>query len=754
MEIRKKLHRSCQKYPFVFILLGYFLVNIFFMHSFWNELIFDNSKVGARYGEVFSVEFTMDKVYQNIINGRNPFAYSNALLYPFGTNFLSTDSGNGFFFVFLRPFLSEHQSLSVLVASGLIFANLGMYLLLRKLGFDKFISFLIGLAYGNMTFLMARVGHLTYMPIYVFPWFFYSGYSILRERQTSKKIVFTLLASLFLVLSLYLNQYYFVMLALSIGLIIGYYLFFDRKYLFSSFISNWKYLICWLVFTSILLYPWVVILLQTIKFEELPAANGWGGAIQFSSDLFNFFIPGTYSYFLNPIAVFLATRFKFASGIFENFTYPGIIIIFSFITLFILKLKNKLPYKLYLSIKPYLFVAVIFLVLTLGPFLHVFGKWGITVDEGIRIVFPLPYIVFHYIPFLANIRVPGRLIVGFIFFAYIVCAYLIDYFLRNKSSNFKKSFLALFLLVFFIDHYFSVNTPSRSFFPNKLYEEIKKDPSKITVMEVPSTVRDGFTYLGNPDALGFIVGQLKHGKPVLGGYFGRVPYFKVDYYKRNPFLGYTGRLMDPDLKNNGSLDKTDIEVWKSIDLEKSSDAINFLDLKYFLLDEQEPYVATLSSVLQNLGFSKKMNEENYSLWQRIPEKTEFLSVDIGSKKDDMYLGMGWGLRESGFRWAGKKSSILFKLNNPRKFILNFQASAFYNKQEVKIYVNKKEIAKVTVPTHLEKFSIPINQELTEGINFIHFIFPSSYRPSAVIPSNNDNRNLSARFTHVSLDETQ
>lgn len=752
MNLLKKLYSTIEKHHIPFIILAYILINLLFYHNFWHELIFDNSKIGARYGEVFTAEWAMDKVYQNIISGNNPFAHSTAVLYPFGLDFTSTDSGNGFYFVLLRPFFSEHQSLSIVVAAGIIFANLGMYLLLRKLRISQVVSFLIGLTFGYMTFLMVRIGHLNYMSIYVFPWFFLCVSSLITENSKKTKIISSIGSALFFVLSLYLNLYYFVMLSLSIALFIVYDILFSRKSFSSICKSNIKYLLFTFLCIIIFLLPWLKVLYEAQLFEGLPKTAGWGGAIEFSSDLFGFFVPSIYSYFLNPIAGFIGIHFKFASGIFENFTYPGLIIIFSFITLFILKLKNKLQNKLYLSIKPYLFVSGVFWMLTLGPFLHILGKWGKTVDDGIRIVVPLPFVIFHYLPFMANIRIPGRLIVAFIFFSYIICAYLFDHFLKNKAIKIKTAFFVLFILVFFIDHYFKITIPPPHFIPFSAYKIIAKDPSNITVMEAPSAVRDGFTYFGNNDGLGFVEGQLIHNKPVLAGYLGRIPPFKINYYQRNPFLGYMGRLMDDDLEHNGSIDKNDMANWKILDLKRSADSINFLDLKYFLLDDNRSFAATVSSSLTDLGFKKELTDGSFTLWQRNPEEKEYLSVDIGSLDDDMYLGAGWNNREDHFRWAWKNASVMFKVIKPRKFNLIFQASSFYKTQKVKIYLNKKKITEVMLPTQIEKFTIPIDQELNEGINFIHFIFSSAYRPSDVIAGNNDNRFLSAKFTRISLEE--
>jgi hypothetical protein len=403
-------------------------------------------------------------------------------------------------------------------------------------------------------------------------------------------------------------------------------------------------------------------------------------------------------------------------------------------------------------LNPFLFTAFSFWLLTLGPFLHVFGKWGLTVDDGIRIVVPLPYVIFHYLPFMSNIRVPGRLVIAFIFFSYVIAAYVINYFFQN----YKKHKFIIFIFILFIitiDQYFIIESSPSSFYPRKAYELIEKDNKKFSVMEIPSTVRDGFTYFGDGDNVNFMLGQQMHKKPIVGGYFGRVAQYKLNYYRRNPFWGYIGRLIDPELEINGSIDKNDLSNWQKINIPRSIDTIDFLDLKYILLDSQKQYASTLSGTLKNLGFKETMQDNYFILYQREPSLREFLNVNVGGPDDDKNLGTDWGIRDEGFRWSGKRTSALFKLNKSRNMDLYFKAAAFYKNQPVTIYVNKNKITKVEFKTDIEEFKIPVKkQNLNKGINTIYFIFQKTYRPKDVSLNNTDDRNIAAKFYQISLQD--
>lgn len=750
-----------KKYSWILVLLLFIAVNIVFNYgTYWSELFFDRSTIGGVWGEVRVYEWLTDKFYRTILEGDNPFGMVKGMLYPFDIHVGLTDAGNGLFYLFLRPFFSIHQSMAVTVALANLIACIGMYLLLRKLGFSRLLSTILGLAYGYTTFIMPRNGHLNYWnTIYLFPWFYYFVLSLIRSSNALSKILYSFGIAIFFVLTLWLNFYYFIILLISIFSYGLYLSIFKFNSVFKSIQKLWRYVFLTIMFIFILLIPWIKGMQEIVTFDELPKTVGWGGAIEFSSDLFHYFFPDRLNYiisnfFLPQYNYLLAHYFKFADNVFENFTYPGIIIIFSYFSYFLIFRKKSFK-SINEKLKPFLFTSFVFFILTLGPFLHVLGHWGLSIDEGIRIVVPLPYIILHYIPFLANIRIPGRLIIGFIFFAYIVCAYILTYLLKNKPIKFQYIFFIILFLIFFIDHRYADNivAPIKNY-PYKLYNEIKKDSNKFTVLEIPFTVRDGFTYFGDMGSIDAIIGEAIYNKPTLGGYTGRISDYKKAYYLNNPFFGYLGRLIDTNLQYNPIIDKNDLKSWQNLDISKSKDIIEFLNIKYILTDNHKPYSATVSAVLRELDFNKKADEKNYSLWAKNQQNKEFLSINMNTQADITQLGMGWYEREDGFRWANRRSFVIFKIKKTRKMDLNFQAEAFYQNQPLTIYINKKKIAKIILDTRMKDYKITINNGLEEGLNNVHFIFEKSYKIKDVISNINDQRKISAKFTKIYLTNIQ
>lgn len=723
-------------------------MNLWFNNSFYWRIILDKSNKSVSLGEIKQSEWGMEKIYKNIIHGGNPFSPIKEILHPFGLDIVMSDPGQAFYFLLLRPFFTAQKSLLITVVTGILLANIGMYLLLRLLGFNKMIAFLLGFSYGYTTFLLPRIGHPGFiLSIFLFPWFYYFLIGFLKENRLIKKI-FLLFGSCFVfAITLGQNLYYFIVLILSL-LFLGMYFFItQRKFFFKSIINNVLYVLGSFIITSILLYPQATILYETLKFSEPPRPIGWAGAIEFSSDLFGFFIPSVYNYYYGGLVNSIDDNFEFTKNIFENFSYPGILIILSY--LFLLIFNKRFSKIIKTQIWPFFIASLGFLVLTLGPFLHIASRWWIQLENGIRLVFPLPFVILHYLPFLGNIRAPGRLIIGFIFLAYIVSAHIISIFLKDKSNRFKTTFFILILVLIIVDQRpMKVTSIPYEAKQNDIYKIIGKDKEKSSLLEIPFGLRDGLTYFGDFNAVGLTFQEPTHNKLIIGGYAGRIPDYIKDYYVNNAFIGYIGRIIEgSDIIKNPSLINNDLALWGKIDLEESLKTIDFLDIKYLVTDDKKSYKSKIFTTLNELGYEKNVTVNNLSMWKKKLEKKEYFPSDIGSKGDLLFLGLGWYSKEAGFRWVNRRSSLLFKINKKRSMNLNFNVASFMKKRKVEIYLNKNKIGKFNIDTNVKGYNVELQEKYQiEGINTIYFIFDKSLSPAKVFANDLDSREISAKFT--------
>jgi hypothetical protein len=738
----KKINKILNKNSTLIFILIFVLINFIFMQTFWTDLLIDRSKTGAIYGEVMATEWASEQVYQNLISGNNPFKNRLSAFYPFGTNFISTDSGYGFIFLILRPFLSVHQSFLFIVLIEIILANIGMYLLLKKIKISNLVSFFIALMYGYMTFLINRTGHLTYYSIFIFSWFFYFLISLIKCKVIKKKIFYSISLSLLFVFSMLLNLYYFVMLVLSLLLFLFYFLILKRKKIFKFYRLNMFSLITFIIGTSILLIPWLVTLYKTYLFDELPKTIGWGGAIEYSPDLLSFFIPSNYSYFFGSTVEKIEIKSIFLQGRFESFIYPGILILLSYFIIIFLLLIKKFPKNLFEKVKPYFLISIILFLFVLGPFLKVLGRSSITINE-IKYFIPLPYIILHYIPFLSNIRVPGRIIVIFTFLAYIVSAFLIDY-LFKKNKRIKYFLFIMLILIFIIDHYFIINYPDSVYIPNQLLNIIKNDKKNFTVMEFPYSIRDGLISFGDDSGLNYLLNQTTHKKSLIGGYVGRLAYYKSEYYQNNPLLGYNGRIADKDLPLKQIINEKNL-IWK-FDNNNAKKAADFLNIKYIIIDSRLSYTDKVIADIESIDYKKELTDHYFFLYKKYFNSKEYLSLNF--LKDDyyIYLGKNWIIKDN-MGYSGKKSSLVFKILKPRNLFMNVTLTSLIPNNKLKIYINEKKIKEIELYTTKKSFKIPVyNTE--DGINKVNFIFSRSLKSERNLNRFSEKTEYSAKVSEV------
>lgn len=753
----KKILQS-NKLNFLFACIFYLGISIwFFGDSYWHELIVDSSQAGMNVGEVQASEWGMEQIYQNIIHWKNPFSPISNILYPFGLDIVASDPGVAFYFVLLRPFFSPHQSLSFVLIFGVIAANLGMYSVLKSLKIPSPISLLIGMAYGYMTFIQPRAGHPGYIAsIFVFPWIFFFVIKFFHSNTPKQKILSCLGFSLLVSWNLWVSSYYFIVTLIAVGVTMLWFFLYRRKLLWQIIQNNFFYFIFCAAIIILIQLPWISTVYRTSLFSENPSPTGWAGAIEFSSDLFGFFVPSIHNHYYGQTVAKIIQNVPFARNIFENFTYPGIIILG---TVGFIILKNKqIDRSLFNKIFPYIFISFCFSILTLGPFLHIFGKWTILTEENISLVFPLPFVFLHYLPSIGNIRAPGRLIVGSIFFMDIAAAYVLTWVYRNLTPIKKRYFLLfIFSIILFDNRPKSIVNRTPVFIPKKIYATIKQDPNPVSVLEIPFGVRDGFTWFGDYSATNMTFSQSFHQKPFIGGYAGRIPNYVKNYYLRNPLTRYIGLSQDKDLHQNPYMLSLGIESQGELDVSLSKEALDFLNIKYVVVHDQKmnQMISTKEKfaerALLNLGFKQEMTDGPYKLLIREPNEREFLDANFVSPESMILLGLGWENLEGEYRWSNKHSSVMFKVLTPRKMKLHFSASAFQETQGLQIYINKEKAGKLSVSPGWNEYELTL-PELDSGINTVYFLFDKQFRPSDFDSGSQDMRSLSAMMKDIYLTE--
>jgi hypothetical protein len=689
------INKIKKHYSLIFFFLVLLSINIIFNFKIWHELIsINNDQTYVSDGTI--TEVITEIGYQKILNRENPFSATNKVLYPFGINYSMNDPGtsSSIMFIFLRPFLSIHKSMLTVVLMNTLLSGIIMYLFLNKVTKNTHTSGLFSLIYTFMPFISHRLlGHFTYTPIYLFPLIALVIWQFIKSRSTKNKYFLSILLGGLITFSLYSNFYYFIMVWLALGFIVFIYALLNIKSLIHFIFENLKYILWVISIFMITILPWVYEARNYMLFEGRNQVDTLGSAIHYSADVIKFIIPNNYNpiysrlfYFVSKLPRTNSLYNSFAHS-WEKLVYPGIILIASYVYLAFNR-QRITKTKQWQKIKPYFLSSIIFGILLLGPFLKIASRWSIDLD-GVAVVVPMPFLIFHYLPFLNSLRVPSRFMPIATFFACVVGAGVMNYYLQNKSKKLQKVILIFVLGVFLLDQLYLLPRDISTDVPNQHYQVIKNDPENFQVLEIPFTVRDGFEYLGFVHALNPMQGMLVHKKPIMGGYLARVAPEVFEYYKNLNFLGYLLNITDKGNYNPLFEEPEEPNVYEFAD-ESSfvKDELEFFGVKYILLKKNEAYTSVIEKLLVNAKTILIQEDEGYYLYKvNLDRGNNYTKIDFTKEVKSFHLGRGMEMAEDSYLMTDGKAMVFLQTqtNHNKLFI---KASADEN-VVVDVYINKE-----------------------------------------------------------------
>jgi len=716
-----------------FISLIYLFVNFLFNFTVWKDIIYpQKNNVLALYGESTTYEIVAEIVRKNIISGQNPFTTYNNIFYPEGWNFVLDDIApfNGFIFLFTRLFLNMHQSLMLIVVASILLSNLSMYWLLRVLKFNKIISFFGGLIYGFTPFISLRIAHPNYTTLYFFPLIASLIILIGKSKEKNRKIFFSIILGISSSALVLTNLYYTVMIFLALIIFGSMLIIFERKLFIKYFIKEIKYFFLSIIIFIIFLLPWLIKVYELLRFNSYDTITSLANYIPYSADLLNIIVPSKANPLYKIILKNLYAYVPYIKNIFENFIYPGVIILIGLtITLFSWK---KLP-KI---IKIVFLVSTIFLIFTFGPYFKILGK-----VTSIR----LPYYYLYKLPLIQMARAPGRFVVPFVFFATLTTAYVFKRLTDNMAEG-KRRLLMIFLLtVFFIDQIYFIVPQKSILLPKNIYTYLSVNNSG-PVLNIPYTIRDGLRFLGYKNVVWHPYSSFIHEQPLYGNYAGRIDEDIFLYYERDPLFGFLHKIINGNTKDY----KTLLDEVNYNDLEKS---IDFFNINNIVLKKDELYSKEVINIVQKLGFTKIITDNEYILYQRNKkENKEFIKINVKSKKDEYYFYEGWYNAEPEGRWThGNISKIFFKINRIRPMKVKLKVSTIKNIEKTEIYLNNQYLKTITIlPGQINNFEVELGSSLKLGFNQIIFKSLKSYLLGNLTNNLNDSREVSVFIKNIQI----
>ena len=643
------------------------------------------------------------------------FQHSNYIFYPDGADI----SGNlAYFTTFLGfllvQFLNYATAWNIIWILGLIFGGYGCYLLANNFNKNYLSSIIAGIIFTFTTYHMAHsLVHIGLSMIVWLPIFVLFLFKLLEKQSKYYSIVGGIV---FFLVSL-THLYYSVFITMFSIVFFAVYIFKQKKVSNKTFITNFSILLTiGLISTSILF------LSNTTLGDEAPD-RPLDEHIKYSISLEYLILPGPehttqkisdhgmyksfYSFFDKPIHGLQV----------EHFTFLGYSVIF-LSALAVIRYRRD-------NIWFWLLICGIFVLMSLGPELKIF-------HESTGIVLP-EKIFYDVVPEWDEIRAPARFIVMANLALAVLTSYAVYGLLKNKFSSFKQQLMLTAVIGFVILFEFSM-IPYISYsepIPD-IYEEIKNDESKFTVLPAPIGGTGDRLLLSDPVIL---YHQIHHEKPIYGGIESRVDIEimrNTQTYFLNMFhiLGSKDDVVKQDLVTHGLslFDHFDI---KYVTIHKeilSYDKINQNTLSLEFLPETKRHMSEI------LGGDKPIHEDNHIVVYKIPKPN--------SSEPFLLLGSGWYIFEilENARATMKSSEIMIvnPTNSEMNVTLNLVLTSLKNENAVTVFMNNEKLASYDIPTKSTYTQIE-NLILKPGINTVilendKFVFVGKTKVSLKVDS--------------------
>ena len=403
-------------------------------------------------------------------------------------------------------------------------------------------------------------------------------------------------------------------------------------------------------------------------------------------------------------------------------------------------------------------VGLIFVVLALGPLLHVAGAWRFDVG-GVPITVPLPAIVFHFLPGVSALRVFSR----FTVIAMLALAILAGYAMAALRERLEAArarprlvtAIGIVVGVAVLVDYLAVPLPVLSTRIPRPLEALGAETGpgrRGSVLDVPLDWRVGkYEYY-----------QTAHGRPLLVGLVPRPAPSVLRQLDGVPFVSF---FEDP-----GRQQRRPAEIW---DRRTALRFVDLFDLDAIVIHDSYLDAAAVAGakatvaehfpvaqVLEEDGVTVmrlRRDHDHYAVWT-----TDAYDFDFGADKPRFFIGKGWWPPEqtggTGMAWSmGRDSTLGFYLPRSSALTMTLEVTgvpiAAAPAQRVAVTLNDRPVGELELDRQWgwRSYAIQIPADATRtGINVARFAYAYSAVPRDTIPGSHDARELAVAFRRVLL----
>ncbi|MHB8168343.1 MAG: hypothetical protein ACYDET_01690 [Thermoleophilia bacterium] len=430
-------------------------------------------------------------------NLRSPW-FSSSLYYPTGTTLLghTLDFSNSLFGALLLKLLPIFQVYNLLVIFAFLASGLSAFFLCHHFSRSIFPSLVGGFVYAFSGYQMLHLGahanyianvpatysgsHLNLFSIQYMPPFFL----FIHKFLTSLKKLWAVLAALFLIMISYTEINYFLFVSLASVLFVAAILYQQKNF---KLLLRKDFLVPFALFagiSAVFIGPYLIAFLHQ---NQVNPFTGIHDAARFSIDLIGPFVPG----FLKS---WYGSRLMVGEGVGESFLG---VTVWGLLIYLIAKRKSFKKQEFPL---PFVLIFFVFLVLSLGPDLHVHNR-----NLGTF----LPYAPLEkIIPGMSVSGVPARNMIMVVMAAAVIVSIALKKIM--EAAKWRYLLLALITGALVLEY-----LPAQSFKPTVA----QIDPYAIYLKDTPGND----AVFDDRDPYASLLDQIVDGRPVSQGLVSRIP---------------------------------------------------------------------------------------------------------------------------------------------------------------------------------------------------------------------------------------
>lgn len=622
----------------------------------------------------------------------NPLT-TTTLLYPFQPNLTFhtyTLFRNGLVFVFsvFLPFIASFNLVTLLM---FLLSGYGAYLLTLRFCHNPYAAFISGMIFSFAPFKLARLmAHYNFVDSAFIPFFLFYLFKAFDKKGVRAPIT----AGIFLALVGYCS-YYYLIFSLAFTTIFFIYMVFRGKF------ALWPQV---LIIALVFVFLFSPILVNIVKHQKdyFVERRVFGA----SPEPVKLITPAPTSLFNRYITK--VDRYGTEKIVFIGFT----VLLLTIYSLFLIRKKPDLKF--------WYFVALIFVVLTLGSSLFF-------------------YQFIHSLPILSAARNPSRYIIFTMLALGIISAMAIeDIFSKLKKLKYQKVLkpgISIILVMLVCGEYLTLPVRLFDLSPHEYYQAMAQDPDRYSILEIPFSISGKGKSFGPKERLGlYQYYQTVHNKILPSGWLANLPDKLFDYYRNLDFVHRICFIQE------GLLDIPE-ETWEALAEPdpKFQLFFNAFNIRYILIhrgavkaeeiEDLSRYFSSQLSGFSNFTLRKHNNIVRFTIMDNI------LDPGIGENlllpQRDIGLTEGWAnwnqYQGKEGRWA-KQDRVVLLFSSPEKrsftLQLDVQAPDFAKtrSQTIAIFLNNRLISQFTFSGRMEKSITLPAEDIHTGSNVLAFKF--------------------------------